>query len=987
MGTLLKSRRSVTTGGRSLLTLLLVTLALMAGATPAPAAPQAGAATEPAESSALRIEALELNEAASHADLEVVASSPLVWTSFWDSQGRLVVELPNSEPDPSVTTLRPGSGLVASVEVALEQGTWQPITRLTVQTRRDVEHSLVAEGNRLRLRLTPVDGGGDGTAAVADAGSYEPLPADGDDVEMVHVGGDEEPTLAEVDLGDGAPPQVAAQTAPTSQPTLTAVAESSEPAVERVHADGSPATVLQGVEVVSTLGGTTIRVAGDGEFSYESFELENPARFVVDLTGVVNASPRSTVPVASNSVQRVRIAQFKPFPNPVSRVVFDLEAGQRPVVRMTESGLLVSFGSGAQAEVGASPMEPATIEPEAVEVASAEPAPEPTTAEEQTSVAAVVSAEPEPAAAPPIAPEPAAQETMAVAQAEPAPQVAPMAPPAEAMAAAEDGVEMAVVTPIDDEPIEHGSGEDLGAGDDMVVADSAAQPTMPAELMPAEPMLEQPASLDEALPEPIAVMAEVPALPEIRPEAAKDLRVVGATEAPATSDVALFEAAEVSYSQPTPEVETIAPSAAHQEVVGVGGRIYSGSPITMSLKDADIKDVLRTFSSITGLNVVVHPGVKGSVTVELTDVPWDQALDLILKINSLDYVLEGNIMRIASASQLQQEAEARRRLAAARASEIPLQTVIRAVSYADATQISRLLTTGSGGGGRASASRAIMSARGSVTVDRRTNKLIIKELPTNMSTVLAIIDNLDTAEPQVLIEARIVETTKSFSRTLGINWAFNAVADDQYGNTTGLAFPHRANANGGVNLLTGGNNGFLDVTLGNVLDTFNLDISLQAAENEGLVSILSAPKIATLNNQRASIQSGLQIPIQTVANNTVSVQFVNATLQLEVTPQVTAEGTVMMDINLAKREPQLAFAIAGAANAPISTKQARTRVIVRDGGTTVIGGIYEVSNNRGEDRVPGLANVPILGHLFKNRRRNIDNEELLIFITPRVIQL
>jgi type IV pilus assembly protein PilQ len=190
-----------------------------------------------------------------------------------------------------------------------------------------------------------------------------------------------------------------------------------------------------------------------------------------------------------------------------------------------------------------------------------------------------------------------------------------------------------------------------------------------------------------------------------------------------------------------------------------------------------------------------------------------------------------------------------------------------------------------------------------------------------------------------------------------------------------------------VQLLTGGNNGFLDISLGNVLDTFTLDLSLQAAENEGLVSILSAPKITTLNNQRATIQSGLQIPIQTVANNTVSVQFVNATLQLEVTPQVTAEGTVMMDINLAKREPQLAFAIAGAANAPISTKQARTRVIVRDGGTTVIGGIYEVSNNRGQDRVPGLANVPILGHLFKNRRRNIDNEELLIFITPRVIQL
>jgi type IV pilus assembly protein PilQ len=176
-------------------------------------------------------------------------------------------------------------------------------------------------------------------------------------------------------------------------------------------------------------------------------------------------------------------------------------------------------------------------------------------------------------------------------------------------------------------------------------------------------------------------------------------------------------------------------------------------------------------------------------------------------------------------------------------------------------------------------------------------------------------------------------------------------------------------------------------TLGNVLDTFKLDIQLQAAESEGLISVLSAPKIATLNNGRASIQSGLQIPIQTVANNTVTVQFVNATLRLDVTPQVTAEGTIMMDINIQKREPQLAFAVVGAANAPIATKEAQTRVIVRDGGTTVIGGIFTTSTDQGQDRVPGLANVPILGHLFKNHRRTDENQELLIFITPRVIKL
>jgi len=280
-----------------------------------------------------------------------------------------------------------------------------------------------------------------------------------------------------------------------------------------------------------------------------------------------------------------------------------------------------------------------------------------------------------------------------------------------------------------------------------------------------------------------------------------------------------------------------------------------------------------------------------------------------------------------------------------------------------------------------------VSQRGSVVVDSRTNTLIIKELPDYIDTVLAVIETLDVPEPQVMIEARIIETTKRFNRTLGIQWGFNGVSSPAYGNTTGLQFPNQGSVDGSVNLLTGGSNGLLDISLGNVLGTFSIDATLQAAEDEGLINILSAPKVATLNNEQASIQSGLQIPIQTVANNTVSVQFVNATLRLDVTPHVTAEGTVLMDINIQKREPLLAFTVVGATNAPIATKDARTRVIVRDGGTTVIGGIYKVTSDQGEDRVPGLANIPVLGHLFKNKRRSDENEELLIFITPRVIKL
>jgi type IV pilus assembly protein PilQ len=342
--------------------------------------------------------------------------------------------------------------------------------------------------------------------------------------------------------------------------------------------------------------------------------------------------------------------------------------------------------------------------------------------------------------------------------------------------------------------------------------------------------------------------------------------------------------------------------------------------------------------------------------------------------------LEGNILRIAPVSQLAQEAQQQQQLAEARSLSIPLATVMKRISYAQAGSLVGILRAGQG------SQSGVLSRRGSISVDERTNTLIIRELPDYLNTIIQVIENLDIPEQQVMIEARIVETSRNFSRSLGINWSVNGVADAVHGNTTGLQFPNNIDGEGGVQLLRGGANGFFGLSLGNVLNTFTLDMMLQAAETDGLVNVISAPKIATLNNEQAEIQSGVQIPIQTVANNTVTVQFVNATLRLNVTPHVTAEGTILLDIDIQKREPQLALLIAGATNAPIATREARTRVFVRDGGTAVIGGIYQVSTNDSRDRVPGLANIPILGHLFRNKETSNTNEELLIFITPRIIR-
>jgi|CXWL01.1.fsa_nt_gi type IV pilus assembly protein PilQ len=838
-----------------------------AGATPEPSA---AASAAPAAVQAAQIRTLELREEAPGVALVLAGDRPLVWTTFRDAEGRLVLELPNSEPATSLASLAPEAGLVAEVEVAAEAGADRPLTRLTITTRGDAEHALAADGDRLVLRLVPV---GTAVAASSPAVADEPLPA-----------------------GDSTA-DVAAVTPVSASPAPTPVADlgTAESPREWPAPSGSSATRLDTVTVNADATATEIAVRGDGGFRYSTFVLDSPPRFVIDLKGVTNASGSSVVPVSSAYVERVRVAQFKTSPEAVSRVVLDLRQSAAPRLHATPDGLVVQFGAGANGDASSA-------------TASAAPARATTMAEDLE------------AAAPPRRQEasepPAADDEQASA-----PSVAPLLPvPAEA------SVE--------------------------TVAEAPAEAFEP-EQAAAAPVPEEVA--------PVAV-AQAPA-PTVRPTA------------PAPTPVRELEAASAPVAPTSADdKEAVLQSFREHVATGSSQHVYVGEPISMSLKDADIKDVLRTFAKISGLNVVVQPGVKGSVTVELENVPWDQALEQVLKINGLGMELEGNILRIAPNSQLQAEAQAIQDLKKAQSLSVPLETVLKKISYAWAGDMQSVLAS-------------VMSQRGSVTVDARTNTLIIKELPTYLKTVLSVIDNLDTPAPQVMIEARIVETTKRFGRTLGVTWGFTGAADAQHGNTTGLVFPNSVTGSGGVNLATGGQNGFLNLTLGNILDTFKLNASLQAAENEGLINVLSAPKVTTLDNFPAEIQSGLQIPVQTISNNTVTVQFVNATLRLQVIPHVTAAGTILMAVNVQKRNPELAFAVVGATNAPINTREATTRVLVRDGGTTVIGGIYEVTNDSGEDRVPGLANVPVLKHLFKNRRSNQENKELLIFITPRVVRL
>ena len=400
------------------------------------------------------------------------------------------------------------------------------------------------------------------------------------------------------------------------------------------------------------------------------------------------------------------------------------------------------------------------------------------------------------------------------------------------------------------------------------------------------------------------------------------------------------------------------------------GRVFTGDPISLNLKDADIKDVLRTFAQLTGLNIAVDPQVTGSVTVDVVDVPWDQVLDLILRQNGLTYVLEGNVMRVGTIGRLAEETKASRDLAEQERLNVPLSTVGFKLSYAKALDVSTLL-------------KDIASPRAKVIVDQRTNQLIISEIPAYLDTIRNLIDTVDVPTRQVTIEARIVETTKTFSRSYGFTWNFGGVLDPALGNGTGLIFPNRVGYTGGP-FNFGGPQPVIGLTLTDVLGTFNLDLALNAAENENLVKVISAPKVTTQDNIAAEIQSGVQIPYQTRVNFTTTVSYIDATLRLSVTPQITEAGTIIMDIAVQKTTP--GSPIEGAAGTPLNTRQAHTRVMVRDGGTAVIGGIYQSSDTTGQSRVPVLHQIPILGALFRSNSMNTQHDELLIFITPRIVR-
>jgi type IV pilus assembly protein PilQ len=458
---------------------------------------------------------------------------------------------------------------------------------------------------------------------------------------------------------------------------------------------------------------------------------------------------------------------------------------------------------------------------------------------------------------------------------------------------------------------------------------------------------------------------------------------------------------ETSIHAEDPAVETVGGGAAGFATVAgdvLAQQRYTGRRIDIDLKDADIHNVLRLLADTGHVNVVTADDVTGTITIRMRNVPWDQVLDVVLQAKGLGMVRQGNLIRVAPMAQLQKERELKLAQQKQEYELTPLETRLIPISYAQADELQ-------------ARARELLSPRGSIAVDERTNVLIARDVPGNLNYIEELVRSLDTQTAQVLIEARIVEATSKYLRDVGIQWGGDVTFGPATGNPTGIAFPSSVAAAGGnydnqtptaglspftrniptpnfaVNLPAAvgtGSGGALGMSFGSIDNTINLGLRLSAAESSGLVRIVSSPRIMVLDNREARINQGTLIPFAQVSALGVQTTFQEAKLQLLVKPHVTADGSVSMHVKLNRDEPDF-NQTSPRGDPTILKREAETDLLVMDGHTAVIGGIYTRNTGRNLDQVPFFGDIPILGILFQRRRASDARNELVIFITPRIV--
>ncbi|MFZ0640841.1 MAG: type IV pilus secretin PilQ [Candidatus Acidiferrales bacterium] len=776
-------------------------------------------------------------------------------------------------------------------------------------------------------------------------------------------------------LGDGATPKITRegrdglQIVVSKQDVINAGSESAaQPQVVNaaLRAPAPANAVIHQISVAKDGEVPEVLVLGSGSMNYQELRLSNPPRLVLDFDSErMSASKKIASDV--EPIRDVRAAQYSP---QVTRVVIDLSKDSPYNVKHVDGGVAVAFSSSTAANTDAQPASSAS----SPAASDSTPASQPLAA---TSPAqALVSS--------PVQSSDQANSTQASAANQSQAAAQPPTPPA------------STENPADSQP-----------------PASFPKTTPPVSAPPAQESL-KPAGFDSTAAEQSTTQSAKPATtPASTPDAPAVTSPVPAQAAAADSPAQSSQAAQSMSSQeastqaatPAQTAAVVPVAAANPGPVSVitqdqSNARYSGSPISVNLKNVDLQDFFRLIHEISGLNVVVDPSVKGTLTLVLDNVPWDQALDIVLKNNDLDKELDGNVLRIATKETMKKEADEAKDLAKAQIEAADVITTTRVLNYAKAGDLVATI-------------KKFLSSRGDVLADPRTNTLIISDIPTVIPVIDNLIRELDKRTQQVEIEARIVEASRTFSRDLGSQFAFSGSANngknlfsgDQTVGTspisrfvpplpappviTGTTAPTTTTptavtmplvTNLGAAVPTSG------VSYAFSSANFALDYIISAAESKGIGKLLSAPKEVTQNNEMATIKQGTKLPIQTVINNTISVQFVDAVLELQVTPQITDQGTIFLNIHV--ENTQIDPSIPRIEGIPaLDTEAQDTRILVNDGQTVMIGGIIVSNQQTTVNEVPFVGNLPLIGQLFRETSISNSSQELLFFITPRILPM
>ena len=686
---------------------------------------------------------------------------------------------------------------------------------------------------------------------------------------------------------------------------------------------------LQRVNVVRGADEIRVEINARGVVAPKLSTADSPARLIVDLPGTVMVTGQSHITVGSAGVKGVRIAMDGQTP-PTTRVVVDLEHSCRYELNPSADGKLVL-----------------TLHTGPTTAASAR-LPKSTPAETSPAVSKAIS----PFAARVV-------EVKAEVKTEPRKEATTNVPIAASVPSA--------------------------AAMNAAPSKPSPEPASTSDFVFVEPTYSAKTDSSNAAIEPAARSQEAAA--KFSDKTAAELLPVTVNAAPQASQ----SVSSGTGIQPAVNLAAEQKAQAGQQPASVGPK-YTGEPISVNLKDVDLKDFFRLIHEISGLNVVLDPNVHGSLTVVLDDVPWDQALDIVLKNNDLARELEGNVLRVATVDTLKKEADGRRGQVEAEAMAVEKVSITRFLSYAHAKDV--MVTV-----------KKFLSQRGDVVADERTNAIIVNDIPKVLPIIDRLLTQLDRKTQEVEIEARVVAATRQFARDIGTQLGFGwgdghsaiggatsvgASPTTVGGLTPGYITTPGGGAGSGSTIPLFSNLGSTAPTSGltllNASNTVRIDAVLTMAESRGLLKVLSRPRVVTQNNIQAFVKQGVRVPIVTQAQlgGPPTVTYVDAFLRLTVTPQITSENTIFLNVDVENTTPNFGQEVQG--NPELITQQATTQVLVTDGGTVVIGGVIQTQNSINITQVPVLGNIPILGNLFKHTQVNTSNQELIFFITPRIIQ-